>query len=150
MKFVRKGLKNTLGEITYLTKFLNWHDMMVLTEKTYVKEYDNVEFLKEKIKYIDCEESGENKDHIKMFWKIYESLNYEDKKNLFRFWLGRSRIGWKLHDKHTEEFRIRLQHDLPDKEPQSKPEILELVLPESYENEDEFRDKLFSAIRKFF
>jgi len=108
-----------------------------------------LDFIKEKVKYVDCEETGENKDHIKMFWKIYESLNYEDKKNLFRFWLGRSRIGYDKHKKQTEEFRIRLQHDLPDKEPQSRPEILELVLPESYETEDEFRAKLFSAIKKF-
>ena len=40
MKFVKKGVKNTLGDISYLTKFLNWHDMMILTEKTHLKEYE--------------------------------------------------------------------------------------------------------------
>jgi len=96
MSYVRRGIKNTLGDISYLTKFLNWHDMMILAEKMNTKLYDDVAALKSKIKYVDCDDAGENKDHITMFWKIYEAFNYEDKKNLFRFWLGRSRIGWKI------------------------------------------------------
>jgi len=71
-----------------------------------------------------------------MFWKIYESFSYEDKKNLFIFWLGRSRIGWKSHHLVKEDFRIRLDEELVDKVPISKPEQLELVLPVSYDSED--------------
>lgn len=127
---------NTLGDASYLTKFLNWHDMMTLTEKMHTKNYSDIDAVKKKVKYIDCEEEKENKDHITMFWKIYESFNYEDRKNLFIFWLGRSRIGWKGHHLVKEDFRIRLDEELADKVPISKPDQLELVLPVTYDSED--------------
>lgn len=145
---MKLGMKNALGDVSYLTKFLNWHDMMVLSEGNNTKKFSDLEFIKEKVKYIDCEEEKENKDHITMFWKIYESFNYEDKKSLFNFWIGRSRIGWKEHSLKKEEFRIRLDAELAGKPPTSNPELLELVLPETYTDEDQFRAKLLEAMKK--
>ena len=32
MMYVKMGLKHTLGENSYMTGFLNWHDMMIISE----------------------------------------------------------------------------------------------------------------------
>jgi len=32
MKYIKIGMKHTLGDIGYMTAFLNWHDMMIMME----------------------------------------------------------------------------------------------------------------------
>ena len=149
--YVKMGLKHTLGENSYMTGFLNWHDMMIISEGSQAKNYeDSLEYIKGKVKYVDCDETGENKDYITMFWKIYTEFNYEDKKSFFNFWLGGSRIGQKSHNLKKEEFRIKLDPEqAANGLPISKPDQLELILPETaYENEEKFREKLLEAMEK--
>jgi len=99
---------------------------------------------------VDCNKDAEHKDYIAMFWKVYKEFSYEDKKALFRKWIGRSRIGWKQHTLGKEKFRIRLDADLDESGvPTSKPDQLELILPErAYENEEKFKEKLLVAMKE--
>jgi len=105
-----------------MTEFLNWHDMMIISEMRNYKNYD-VEYIKKKVTYVDdCNVEAENKVHIEMFWKVYTEFNYEDKKALFNKWMGRSRTYWEKHTLKKVEFRIKLDPEIMDKIPKSRPD----------------------------
>ena len=40
MQYIKAGIRNSLGDMDYLRRYLNWHDVMVLTETDAYKQYD--------------------------------------------------------------------------------------------------------------
>ena len=99
--------------------YMNWHDLMVLTETNKFKEYDEtLETFKEKTVYINCQADDEM---IKKFWEVYTALNYENKKGYLNLVSGTSRIGDVKH-RYTMDHRIRVDSSMAEDEtPKSKP-----------------------------
>ena len=144
MQYIKAGIRHSLGDMDYLRRYLNWHDVMVLTETNKYKQYD-VELLKEKTIYINCD--AENAQVVR-FWNVFKELNYEDTKAYFHFVSGRSRVGDVKHRYHADH-RIRIDSSLPDGDaPKSKPSAFELILAGNYESDDQLKAKLLEAISK--
>lgn len=119
MKYLKRGIKQSLGEYDYMRKYLNWHDIMVLAETDKFKSYDqNIDMFKEKTNYINCQAD----DQIATwFWEIYTSLNYEDKKGYLNLVSGKSRIGDVKH-RYAMDQRIRVESNMAENEiPKSRP-----------------------------
>ena len=144
MQYIKAGIRNSLGDMDYLRRYLNWHDVMVLTETDAYKQYD-LELLKEKTIYINCD--AENAQVVR-FWNVIKDLNYEDTKAYFNFVSGRSRVGDVKHRYHADH-RIRIDSSLPEGDaPKSKPSAFELILAGNYESDEQFKAKLLDAISK--
>lgn len=152
MAHLQKGFKECLGDAHFMTRFLNWHDLMIVVEGKDAKrgEYDKVDRLKGLIKYVDCDEARANKDQIDRFWGIYSKFNYEEKKNLFQFWMGRSRLHLEeWGDLQKPEYRIRLDPALTAADiPRSRPWANEIIFPETYESEEKFQTQLLKAMKQ--
>ena len=141
---MKRGIKHSLGELDYLRSYLNWHDIMELTETDKFKTYD-IDLLKKKTIYLNCSAEDEQ---IENFWKIFTALNYEDKKAYLNFTCGGSRIGDKEH-RQKQEHRIRVDSDMAvDETPTSKPSKFEIVLASSYSNYEQMKAKMLEAISK--
>ena len=151
MKHIKVGIKQSLGDFDYLRHYLNWHDLMDLTETkqdvNMYKQYDGdgIERLKENTIYMNCQAEDEQ---IKMFWTVYSALNYEDKKGYLNLVSGKSRLGDKSH-RYAMSHRIRIDSTMSEGEmPKSKASQFELILAPNYANADAMKAKLLTAINK--
>lgn len=146
MKHLKRGIRQALGDFDYMRHYLNWHDLMVLTETSKYKQYETgLELFKEKTVYINCQAED---DQVKKFWEIYEKLNYENKKGYLNFVSGKSRIGDVKH-RYFQEHRIRFDSTMEEGEtPKSKPSQFELILASSYTDQAQMQEKLLEAISK--
>jgi hypothetical protein len=119
MKYLTRGIKQSLGEYDYMRGYLNWHDIMVLAETNKYKSYDqNIDMFKEKTIYMNCQAEDEIATR---FWEVFTSLNYEDKKGYLNLVSGKSRIGDVKH-RYAMDHRIRVESSMAEDEiPKSKP-----------------------------
>lgn len=143
IKHVKRGVQKVLGDFNYLRQYLNWHDIMVLSETDKLKQYNNLELIKEKTIYINCQAEDEM---IANFWKIFEKLNSEDKKAYFNFVSGKSRIADDA-ERFYQEHRVRVDANMAENEtPKSKPNKFEIILASSYTTIEQMKAKMLEAI----
>lgn len=115
---------------------------MVLSETDILKKYSNLDLIKEKTIYINCQVEDEM---IVNFWKIFEELNGEDKKTYFNFVSGKSRIA-DVKERFYQEHRVRVDSNMAaDETPKSKPNKFEIVLASSYSTIEQMKAKMLEA-----
>lgn len=111
MSHIRMGLKHSLGEKSYLTEYINWHDAMVLTETPKAKTHD-IALFKEATEYVNCAAADNMPE---WFWSIFEQFNYEDKKAYLNFVSGRSRTAYvpaRASQQKHKPLRCKDDHEL--------------------------------------
>ena len=80
------------------------------------------------------------------FWTVYEKLNRENQKLFWNFVGGISHLPERAH-RWPKKLTIRIDSSIPaNGRPKSLPSLLELLLPESYDNEDKFKGALLEAL----
>lgn len=155
MSHIRMGFKHTLGEKSYLTEYINWHDAMVLSEPSKFKTHD-MEYFKEITEYVNCAAADNMPE---WFWSTFEKFNYEDKKAYLNFVSGRSRTRYVLGELSADNDDVKHKYFKSHKitvdaskaegaEINSKPEEFELILAPSYESQEAFKDALMAALTK--
>lgn len=143
MSFLKKGISHALGDADHFRDYINWHDTMELGEKKKLKDYNNIDVLKEATVYKDIDADS---DLIKRFWIVYGKLNRENKKLFFNFTGGRSHVTDVAH-RFEKKLTIRVDASIPaNSKPKSLPNQFELLLPESYESEEKFTSCLLEAL----
>lgn len=140
MKFYKKGVAHILGDMHYMLKYLNWHDMMMQAETDKWKKYDAYELIQ------TCTESDAENEQVKRFWNVYKALNHEDKKLFWQFVTGGTRIPDIEHRWKTKLVIKIDETKAADSKPTSRPDHWEITFAANYETEEKLKEKLLEAL----